>query len=553
MDKPKELPPKYYLTYFEYLLDFVAKYYGEILSEEERDFLIRFNSLQENEKCLYVRLANRRGSFFRMDKLDYAELNPIEEHLPALLETELAHEIQKIKEAELIDFFRLFTKDDLLKSFKFLEDDLGSLKSYKRDQLVALISDQLSVSDITEVLLANVKVVKQAFAKETLMFRFLFFGNLQEDMSSFVVRDIGHLKIENHKEVDFVPNFKTREEAVSKLWALLLYEQYRLIRDDGILDELFEWFFEQVVPFKEGALALAQPILDRLTLRVASLLEKAKEPERAFKVYQNTQVSPSRERQARILQNLGETENAISLCEEMLDSPKNVKESVFARDFLKKIKGEGRKKLATILKQQSEYAPIDLDYINDVEIGALAYYETLGYQGFFAENYIWRSLFGLLLWEEIFDGASGGIHHPLQTAPSDFFKESFREDRKKKITQKLKKLENKKQLIKHLKKIHSEKEGVANPMVSWHPSLLENLEVVCERVEGKSLKEVLWLMAGNLKEYTKGFPDLFVWKEQDYNFVEVKSPNDQLSNLQYFWQGFFKEQNIKASVLNVYW
>ncbi|MFY7889460.1 MAG: VRR-NUC domain-containing protein, partial [Spirosomataceae bacterium] len=73
MPEKIELEPKYYLGYFHYLLGFVEKKYAHILNESENAFLSDFAQLSENEQCLYVRFSNRRASFFRTDKLKYAE------------------------------------------------------------------------------------------------------------------------------------------------------------------------------------------------------------------------------------------------------------------------------------------------------------------------------------------------------------------------------------------------------------------------------------------------------------------------------------------------
>jgi hypothetical protein len=37
-------------------------------------------------------------------------------------------------------------------------------------------------------------------------------------------------------------------------------------------------------------------------------------------------------------------------------------------------------------------------------------------------------------------------------------------------------------------------------------------------------------MALNLRENTRGFPDLLVWNDEDYAFIEIKSPTDHLSS-----------------------
>ena len=80
------LPDKYYLDNFEFLLDFVEKKYHALLSVPEVNFITNFQALSEDAKCLYVRICNRKGIFFRLKKLAYNEINSIESAHIELLE-----------------------------------------------------------------------------------------------------------------------------------------------------------------------------------------------------------------------------------------------------------------------------------------------------------------------------------------------------------------------------------------------------------------------------------------------------------------------------------
>ena len=47
----------------------------------------------------------------------------------------------------------------------------------------------------------------------------------------------------------------------------------------------------------------------------------------------------------------------------------------------------------------------------------------------------------------------------------------------------------------------------------------------------------------NASTHAKGFPDLFIFRGEEYAFIEVKSPNDHLSAIQHDWHQFFREQS----------
>jgi VRR-NUC domain len=112
-------------------------------------------------------------------------------------------------------------------------------------------------------------------------------------------------------------------------------------------------------------------------------------------------------------------------------------------------------------------------------------------------------------------------------------------------------LEDEESFYDHLGGIVAEKQGKANPFVFWHEDLTLHLTKTFQLLDTDQIGIVLLEMAKNLKEYTKGFPDLLVWKGAHYTFIEVKSPNDHLSAHQVFWLSFFKQIGVQAKVLRV--
>jgi hypothetical protein len=72
-------------------------------------------------------------------------------------------------------------------------------------------------------------------------------------------------------------------------------------------------------------------------------------------------------------------------------------------------------------------------------------------------------------------------------------------------------------------------------------------------VSSESLKQVCLHFWKNASTHAKGFPDLFIYRGQEYAFIEVKSPNDHLSAIQHDWHQFFREQKIEIKLLRVVW
>ncbi len=114
-------------------------------------------------------------------------------------------------------------------------------------------------------------------------------------------------------------------------------------------------------------------------------------------------------------------------------------------------------------------------------------------------------------------------------------------------------LEDKLSLLDFIDKTFIEKQGITNPLVDWSAITYHSVLKLCEKLEPNHLRMVMLEMAVNLKNNTHGFPDLFTWNTDSYEFIEVKSPSDNLSNQQLYWLRFFERIGIKSKVLRVDW
>ncbi len=101
--------------------------------------------------------------------------------------------------------------------------------------------------------------------------------------------------------------------------------------------------------------------------------------------------------------------------------------------------------------------------------------------------------------------------------------------------------------------IFFEKYGITNPLVDWYGGLFPLIQTVLEKLSSEQVSAIMLEMARNLRENIRGFPDLFMWDDGEYCFIEVKSPTDSLSNQQLYWQRFFEKINVHSKVLRVAW
>jgi len=239
----------------------------------------------------------------------------------------------------------------------------------------------------------------------------------------------------------------------------------------------------------------------------------------------------------------------------MIEFPKNADEKFFAFDFINYVNSKKRvyKKSTTSWLHRSESITISEEFRRQVEMGVVDYYQNNGKLAVFSENYVWRAIFGLIFWDIVFDPSLVAFHHPFQRRPSDLYLPDFYEKRKDIIINHLDSFDNIQSLLVYMGEHYESKFGIANPFVPWVEEMWLVVRKAVEVIDFDALKKILHEMSKNLVENLRGFPDLFMWDDNEYCFVEVKSPTDNLSNQQLFWLHFFKEVGVNSKVLRVFW
>jgi len=535
-EEPVILPPTYYLDNFNYLIDFVEDKSGKLLSAEDKDFIQSFKGLSKDAKCTYIRLINRKGPYFRTEKLEYEEINDIP---AALYELDSREFIKNVLEADplILHFFR---KDELLSFFP----EVSYAKAFKKDDLILEIEHE--VVDWLSVINTHSNIIIPEKKEEVEYLKLLFFGHHKGMMSDFVVRDIGNVTLEKLDEAKFTPWFDSLDEAKSVYQAFKLKDIARFCLKTLSAEEINE-LFSQVEWEKLTQFLKARKVCDKYLLEIGKKMEQAQFPDYALNYYKYTDAYPSRERQIRILDKKGEYEACHQILDTVLDKPMNAKEAIFAKDFQKKAKQKIKKSTTIAISNAIEIElPIPEENIT-VEKQVLNHFNKQGYEGIHSENHLWRSSFGLLFWDLLYNQELLKFHNPLQRQASnlydiekpdlfiEFFDKTFVD----------------KKIEKYIKSIFDKKYGVNNPLIYWYPDLFNTVQLLFKFVPRKALRSIFGTMALNLKEYGTGFPDLFIWNKTDYFFYEIKSPNDHLAPHQLFWIEKFKENDVKVDILRI--
>lgn len=533
------LPEKYYLDYFKYLLDFVQKGSAHLIGEVEQQYIDEFYALSEDAQCLLIRMLNRKGEFFRLDKIKYEEIADIPEAAEELVASEkCTYEI--VHDPVL---FNLFTKAELHKLFPERE-----FQKKKKDEILVELAEQNAAADY-QVLSEQYQLIQLIELDKVDYIKMLFFGHPYGQMTEFVIRDVGNIQLENLDNHTFKPWYDYEEEAraVFELyyWNRAFKQAIQVLLPEEIIPILDQVKWEPMIAHPN-----ARKIGDKLMLNVAEYFEKAELPEVAISYYQHARKHPARERMIRIYDKLDQKMESTEIADAILLNPFNASEQIFAQDYLAKTSKRNYRSTTAKIKTSPEITILEPEG-RRVEAHALAYFAKEGYEGVHAENYLWRGLFGLIFWDELFDPESTTFHHPLQRMSSDLHSEDHFIKNGEAYLTKTRKFKTKKKLISHIQSTYESKQGINNRLVGWHESLLPSIEICVEKLPLKGLLNVMVEMAKNLKANSAGFPDLFIWSTDDYHFYEIKSPNDHLSAQQLFWIDFLNGQKIKADILRV--
>ncbi|MCE7039926.1 VRR-NUC domain-containing protein [Dyadobacter sp. CY312] len=552
---PQDLPPKYYHDYFCYVLEFVRKRYSGILREHELEFLNDYAALSENAQCLFIRFSNRSKSFFRVNSISYHEIDDI----PAVLEElhdrrfiETLCDTHGDRSAEIID---LFTKEQLLELTKLLQPDVLPARSIKKPDLVRWLLYTYDFEVLCEIINESEPVVKVSHEAEVMLMKFLFFGNRYADMTEFVIRDLGHVRFQSFDEAHLSIQFETRKEVDDTLMVSLMKETFDVLKQEYPPEEIYDWFMNWQGGIAGSLSAKSLPSYNLFVMRVSAWLERKKMLSQALTIYQLTNDAPARERRVRLLYNLGEIDEALALCEEIAENPQNADERYFSQDFHERIKNKKKRvvKRTTQALKSADAIEVPAMYRYQVELGAIHYYRAQGYNAVFSENEPWRMLFGLLFWDIIYDTNVKTIHNPLQRVPSDFFLPDFYYNRSGQLSDRMKEAQTREQIEEIVRKTYEEKFGITNVLVPWYEDGLAKVITLISWLSPEQIHKVLIEVAQNMRENTRGFPDLLVWNETEYAFIEIKSPTDHLSSRQLHWQHFFAEHGVQSRIVRVKW
>ncbi len=544
-----ELPADYYLDNFRDLLQFVRSTYADLLIESEKQFADQLMDLSEPAVRLYIRLLCRSKSIFRLDKLHYSEIPDL---ISAAAELEESGYLQINPEYDVQSLLPLLTKQDianLLSAAAACEADQKgkSLSVLKRAELENLALDNLPDSAVIFQQMTVLEVLNQDHFE---VYKLCFFGNLYQDMTDYVLRDLGLTQFETYELDKQYRAFDSREKICSHLaYYQCSYRFDQLAPDD--IDAQIQLASELPEPI-DNAL---QRRVDRLRNKIARNLERQKSYEQALDLFEKSARPPARERRARILATLQRDHEALELCAQIASSPFNEEErhsvTAFAARLAKRCESPWPK--PSLYKPPQHHLTLK-NREGSVEYIVRDYFNEQSTNCFYTENVLCNSVFGLFFWDIVFAPVAGVFYNPFQQAPADFYEPEFVRTREPLLKARLDMVRNPGQLRRLVLQHYERKHGLQNPMVNWRYLELDLLEQALERIPLVDWETLFQRLLLDLRAHRTGFPDLVVFPDVGgYEFVEVKGPGDTLQKNQLRWMEYFAKVGIKHSVCHVEW
>ncbi|MBY7973730.1 VRR-NUC domain-containing protein [Vibrio fluvialis] len=528
------LPDDYYLTNFRKLTSHALEWYGDLLTDEERRWLADFDRLSHGGQCLLVRLLSRRGNWFRSDKAEYKEIGDQQQ---ALSELAALGFITLNPDADISTLAeKLLTKAEILALFPTLP------KQSRKEALLTQLSQQIIAKKIE--LPFSVIYLNQGEMIELLLV--LFFANTHQDFSQFVLDDLGLNNFERY-QLSRERRFFQHREQVEVLRKLTHIQSLYDLCPKPTPTELDEW--QRLLPEP-----CEHPYIERKRQHLMNQLARDYERHQAFApalmLYRQTQVLPTRERQARILDKQQQIDAMRDIVTEMLDAPLNHSELEVAQKLNQRVLRLQGQKVPRTIKPAHKTLHLELDLSQQrVELAVKSHFEQLGYQVYYLENQFLNTLFGLTFWDAIFAPVEGAFINRYQHRPLDLYHDDFVLKRQSYIESAIAEIMN--DGVKPLWLRWQNKFSIANPFVFWTDCDESLFELTEQSFPRALLIDLFKVQLSDLKLYRNGMPDLILFKDGEFEWVEVKGPGDKLQDNQWRWIDQFSRLNVPFSVCYV--
>ncbi|MGV8921220.1 MAG: VRR-NUC domain-containing protein [Pseudomonas sp.] len=536
--------PFYYLVNFRHVLEWISARYDDLLDPAERQFISDFLALSQSAQGLLVRMVMRKGTLFRASKLNYDEIGEAAAAVEALVERGWVDARPMLSLDEL---FALLRKDELLACFK----THGLKRSAKKTELHLALADHYPQAQVLDQWHAALD--EQVYGLTVMplceRLRLLYFGNLYQEWSEFVLADLG---VYRYETVEFSRDSRGINQRVDIDVCLELHACAQALEAGEDLLELAQ----QAI-----AIDTANPWLQsrraRLLFNIGQQAERHQDWPLALAVYADCSYQGARARRIRVLERSEAFADAMDLLQTAQAAPESAAESQHLLRFLPRLQRKlglptERRRVAAALTR------LDLTVVQalDLSVEQMVQQHLADEAGpvHYVENALINSLFGLLCWSAIFAPLPGAFFHLFHTGPSDLHSPDFYARRAPLFDACLQQLDSEAYLATIREHFHS-KQGLQSPFVFWGALSEELLEQALYCLPADHLRHWFRRLLLDIKANRSGMPDLiqFYPQQRRYRMIEVKGPGDRLQDNQLRWLDFCAEHGMPVEVCYVQW
>jgi tetratricopeptide (TPR) repeat protein len=526
------------------VLEWIVERYDDLLDATERQFIGDFLELPQPAQGLLVRMVMRKGSLFRASKLHYAELG---EPRSAVLPLVAKGWVDPQPLLSLEQLFVLLRKDELLSCFRTHGLKSASRKPEMFAQLQAHYPEPLGLDQWSPARDDSVYGLSIMPLCERL--RLLYFGNLHQEWSEFVLADLG---VYRYETVEFSRDSRGINQREDIDTCLQLHACRQALEAGEALDELAQ---------QALAIDTSNPWLKmrrgKLLYQLGQQAERLQDWPLALSVYSQGNYPGARLRRIRVLERSEDYGRAMALLEEAQAAPENAAEVQHALRILPRLQrklglpAERRRRAAELIRLD-----VSVPQVQDLSVEQMIQLHLSEEAGpvHYVENALINSLFGLLCWPAIFAPLPGAFFHRFHSGPSDLYSPDFYQRRAGLFEACLSQLDS--EAYQHTIRQHFQsKQGLLSPFVFWGTLTEELLEHALHCLPAEHLQHWFRRLLLDIKANRSGMPDLiqFYPQERRYRMIEVKGPGDRLQDNQLRWLDFCAEHGMPVVVCYVQW
>jgi hypothetical protein len=544
----------YYLDNFQRVLDWIGERYSDLLTEDEHAFIATFPTLPQPARALFVRMVMRKGELFRATKLHYPEIGCPVAAAQALAPTGW---IGADPVLSLDELFSLLTKPELAAVLRLPRQQQAARKLDQRDLLRASAGDARPFSawcnagaaaDAPDKLDDHAyRILVQPLCDRL---RLIFFGNLSQDWTEFVLSDLGVFQYEQVDIAQASRGFRSRRD-IDHYMALHSCKQ-RFAAAEPAADVL------QALPTAPFDNDWLESRREKLLFQIGQHFERQQDWTGAHAVYARCRFPGARARAIRVLEKDAQFTRAQALLEQAQQAP----ESDAERQHLLRMAPRLARKLGLVKPakpQATAVARLDLClpmpgagwWVEGVVRDHLAVDDA---PVFYVENALINSLFGLLCWQAIFSAIPGAFFHPFHRGPADLYSADFFQRRTNDFAACFAELDDERYRT-TIWRNFAAKRGLASPFVAWECIDEKLLGLALDCIPPSHLKKWCQRILQDVKANRTGFPDLIqFWPaERRYNMIEVKGPGDRLQDNQLRWIDYCATHQMPVAVCYLQW